>query len=438
MFGGRVSELVNHLDLYRLPWNLADNAISWLEPTAQCNLACDGCYRFNRKEHKSWERTLQELDTFQRLRRFDSMSIAGGDPLLYPDLVRTVEEVRRRGLKPIVNTNGLALKHSLLQDLKQAGVAGFTFHVDSKQGRPGKWRGKDEIELCHLRDELAEKAASIDAACSFNATVYPDTLQYVPALTNWAERRMDVVDTMVYILYRDMPTQDFRFFSGADELHDMAQPGARPDNATAKQKGESGQLVYNLDREREFDDYVTADDCIAAIRQVQPDYQPSAYLNGTQDPSSFKWLLSMRIGRPGHTYGFVGPKFMEAVQSGHHLATGRYLAYVRPELMRRGELALLLSAVDPRTRDIAAKVVRDALLHPRSAASDPLCLQSILVIQPIDVMADGRMNMCDGCPDMTVWNDELVWSCRMDEQERYGGNLTAVPNVAAQQDAAAE
>ena len=32
-----------HLDLYRLPWTLADNAISWLEPTAICNLACDGC-----------------------------------------------------------------------------------------------------------------------------------------------------------------------------------------------------------------------------------------------------------------------------------------------------------------------------------------------------------------------------------------------------------
>ncbi|MBI5808781.1 MAG: hypothetical protein HZA74_10320 [Ignavibacteriales bacterium] len=35
------TKIVNHRDLYRLPWTLPDNAISWLEPTAMCNLACD-------------------------------------------------------------------------------------------------------------------------------------------------------------------------------------------------------------------------------------------------------------------------------------------------------------------------------------------------------------------------------------------------------------
>ncbi|MCL6099711.1 MAG: radical SAM protein, partial [Bacteroidetes bacterium] len=41
------NQVINHLDLYRLPWTLADNAISWLEPTSMCNLSCDGCYREN-------------------------------------------------------------------------------------------------------------------------------------------------------------------------------------------------------------------------------------------------------------------------------------------------------------------------------------------------------------------------------------------------------
>ncbi len=34
---------VDHRRLYRLPWSLPDNAISWLEPTSACNLSCDGC-----------------------------------------------------------------------------------------------------------------------------------------------------------------------------------------------------------------------------------------------------------------------------------------------------------------------------------------------------------------------------------------------------------
>jgi MoaA/NifB/PqqE/SkfB family radical SAM enzyme len=28
---------------YRRPWNLADNAITWLELTTTCNMACEGC-----------------------------------------------------------------------------------------------------------------------------------------------------------------------------------------------------------------------------------------------------------------------------------------------------------------------------------------------------------------------------------------------------------
>ncbi|MCH7827625.1 MAG: radical SAM protein, partial [Bacteroidetes bacterium] len=133
--------LLDHRQLYRLPWTLPDNAISWLEPTSECNLACDGCYRDNEKNsHKSLEEVKHELDVFQRLRNTDCISIAGGDPLLYPNLIEIVKEIKSRGIKPIINTNGIALTKEFLSELKKAGVFGFTFHIDSKQGRPGKWR----------------------------------------------------------------------------------------------------------------------------------------------------------------------------------------------------------------------------------------------------------------------------------------------------------
>jgi len=37
--------------------------------------------------------------------------------------------------------------------------------------------------------------------------------------------------------------------------------------------------------------------------------------------------------------------------------------------------------------------------------------------------------MCDSCPDLTVWNGKLVYSCRMDEQANYGCNLTTRPKA---------
>lgn len=137
--------LIDHKSLYRLPWTLPDNAISWLEPTAQCNLKCDGCYRENENNsHKSLEVIKHELDIFEKYRTADGISIAGGDPLMHPEIVEIVEEIARRGIKPIINTNGMALTKELLLRLIKAGVFGFTFHIDSKQNRP-HWKDKNEL-----------------------------------------------------------------------------------------------------------------------------------------------------------------------------------------------------------------------------------------------------------------------------------------------------
>ena len=195
---------LNHLDYYRLPWNLTDNSITWLEPTSQCNLNCYGCYRKNIKNsHKSLEQVKHELDFFQSQRKSDCISIAGGDPLVYPQIIELVSEIKSRGLKPIINTNGIALTKELLKELKKAGVFGFTFHIDSKQGRgrEEKWRSKNEVELNELRLYYADMlAAEGGIACSFNSTVYGDTVQYIPELIDWAHKHINIVDTMVFIL----------------------------------------------------------------------------------------------------------------------------------------------------------------------------------------------------------------------------------------------
>jgi len=167
-----MSAILDHTKLFRLPWTLSDNAISWLEPTAMCNLACDGCYRENEADsHKSLDEVKHELDVFQAKRTSDCISIAGGDPLLYPHLIELVADVKRRGLKPIINTNGVALTPELLAELKRAGVFGFTFHVDSRQRRGGEWQDKDDLQLNELRLRYARMLADIGGiACSFKTT----------------------------------------------------------------------------------------------------------------------------------------------------------------------------------------------------------------------------------------------------------------------------
>ena len=118
-----------------------------------------------------------------------------------------VKETVKRKMKHILNTNGLALTKEFLKKLKDTGVFGFTFHIDSKQGRP-HWKGKNEIELNELRLHYAEMLAETgNISCSFNATVYEDTLKYFPDLVKWADKHIDIVQIMVFIAYRHVVPQ---------------------------------------------------------------------------------------------------------------------------------------------------------------------------------------------------------------------------------------
>ncbi len=398
---------IDHRTLYRLPWSLPDNAISWLEPTSACNLACDGCYRENvASSHKPLLTVRAEIERFLKLRNADGISIAGGDPLMHPGIVEIVRTVAELGVKPIINTNGGRLTKEMIRDLKHAGAVGFTFHVDSKQGRPG-WKEKDEVALNDLRLEFAELVAEVGGmSCSFNSTVYEDTLQYTSDLVEWAGRHIDIVQGMVFILYRAAaPQLPFDWYAGGKKI-DMSA------------------LVYSESQERRVD--LKSTDVVAEIRKRFPDFTPSAYLNGTEKPDSFKWLLSGRIGTTRKTYGYVGPKFMEVIQTSHHLATGRYLAYARPRLTSLGRSMLLLGVLDAPVRRTAGRYMASVLANPLRLFKG-LHYQSIMIIQPVDFLDNGLQNMCDGCPDMTLWNGELVWSCRMEELKQFGCWVRTVP-----------
>lgn len=397
-------------DIYRLPWSLTDNVLSWLEPTKRCNLYCEGCYSRNDKDSdKSLSEIREDLETFVRLRNVDSISIAGGDPLVHPEIAEIVRMIRQDfGLKAVINTNGLALTETMLDKLVAADVSGFTFHVDSGQVRPG-WKKKDELELCELRLRLARMVARAgDISVSFNATIYPSTKRFVPDLVRWAEEHISLVNSMVFILFRTTREDRFDYFAG-------------------DQKVQLEELVYHDATKNP--EPLEAPEIVDLIRQASPDYSPGAYLGGTTDPNSFKWLIGTRFGTEDGTHGYLGPRAMEAIQVGHHALTGRYLGYSRPSLLRQGKAtALGLSTIDSGCRRVVSRFLRNALRHPRQALK-PLHMQSILVIQPIDNLDDGRANMCDGCPDMTVHNGELVWSCRLDECKQYGQFLTAVPKT---------
>ncbi len=399
-------------DYYRLPWTFNDNVLAWLEPTKRCNLACEGCYsRNDPNSDKSLAQVRADLEVFRRHRRLDSISIAGGDPLVHPDIVEIVRMIRHDfGYKPVLNTNALALTPRLLHELRRAGLFGFTFHIDSSQNRPG-WMGKSEVDLCELRLQYARMvAAEGGMSVAFNATVFRHTLPQVPALVDWAARHIDVVHSMVFILFRTSRAREHDYYAGGQRVN-------------------VEQLAY-LGQDKNPEP-LTAQDAVDQIRQQHPDYAPCAYLGGTHDPSSFKWLVSLRLGTTRRIHGYLGPRYMEAAQAGHHLLLNRYLAYSDPRLLHHGRaMAAAFSPLDGGARGVLKSYLGSAVGDPRELGRR-LHLQSLVIIQPIDFMADGSANMCDGCPDITVHDGQLVWSCRLDERKEHGCWLQAVPRSRA-------
>lgn len=407
---------LDHRALYRLPWSFSDNVIAWLEPTAKCNLSCEGCYRANVDRHKTLQEVRADLDVFRRYRNFDGVSIAGGDPLTHPEVVEIVRMVAGDGYKPVLNTNGLALTEELLRELKAAGLAGVTFHIDSKQGRPG-WKDKDELQLNELRLQLARIVNRVGGiSCAFNATVYEDTLKYLPDLVQWAQDHIDVVNVMVFIAYREAVLDgDFDYYDGGRRI-------------------DAGRLVYAASSKRQRAD-ISAREMVATIRERFPDFAPSAYLGGTEKPDSFKWLLAARVGSRERISGYLGPRLVEATQALHHLWTGRYLAYAAPRLLGMGRSTMLAgSVVDHGARAALRRWLRWIAANPLRIVHRQR-VQSIMFIQPIDVLPDGRQNMCDGCPDVTVHDGELVWSCRLEERLQFGAFVRTVPKRARRTDA---
>ena len=225
----------------------------------------------------------------------------------------------------------------------------------------------------------------------------------------WAQRNVDRVHGLVFITFRAAPLEEEVTYQRGDELVDARH------------------LSYTSETppERNITSYEVHD----LIKEHFAEFDASGYLGGTWKVDSIKWLAGAMIGTRRRTYGSIGSKTMELAQAGHHFFKGRYLAYLNQSNV--GRKVFWLSAIDANVRAAYRRYLGDVLRHPLRLF-DSVYVQSIGVIQGPDIMADGTADMCDSCPDMTVWNGELINSCRMDEYRLFGGFVTVVNRAEAE------
>jgi len=397
---------INPLELFRMPWTMADNSMSWLEPTRKCNITCDACFASNDPQsEKSLKQIENEVKNILRLRRFDGMLIGGGEPLTHPQIIDVVKIVKDHNLKPLLITNGVGLEPDLVHELKKAGIFGFNFHIDSHQSRPG-WRGKSEKELNELRQYFADMIKKEGGlVCGFISTIFPDTVEYVPEIVRWVVQNIDRVRDLVLCVVRFLDT-DGPFDYYIDD-----------------KKVNISETVYYSPRHYEN---LTLLDLYSGIKKVIPDFKLCAYLGGTVHSHSLKWAIGCRIGSTKKTFGNLGAKSMELIQNMHHALKGRYLSFTGPRLNRKAKIMFLLGLFDREIRKAVRNYVLAVVRNPLHLIKR-LYVQKIIIEQPIDILPTGEPDMAEGCPDMTLWKDRLIQNSVLEFYLRYGGPVRIVP-----------
>ena len=197
---------------------------------------------------------------FKKWRNPDNVSIAGGEPLVHPQILDVVAFIAQNGIKPVILTNGQALTPELLRELKKAGLVGFTMHIDSHQGRPS-WRGKNEAEHNELRQFYADMIAEVGGIyLIFNSTVYPSTYHEIPDVVRWGMANINRVHGLVFITYRTATTEDSVGIDASSQPVDIAR------------------LSYTRDS---FDEqFVTGPEVYQIIQENFPQYEAGSYLGG--------------------------------------------------------------------------------------------------------------------------------------------------------------
>jgi hypothetical protein len=240
-------------------------------------------------------------------------------------------------------------------------------------------------------------------------TVYPGNLDLVPEMVRWANEHIDMVHSLVFIGFRNAALEGgFDYFANGEKI----------------------ELGTSYTKPTAEDSYLTSSDIYAKIKENFSHYETSAYMGGSSDPEKVTWLVSAQLGSKGQMYGSVGPKVVELFQVLHHVLYGDYVIYTPSNKVPKIAL-LLLGLIDKGVRRASGGFWRDFLRRPLLLFR-PIYVQSIGIIQGPDLLPDGRVDMCESCPDMTVWNGKLVYSCRMDEWRLYGNYVTAHPRQQAQ------
>jgi hopanoid biosynthesis associated radical SAM protein HpnH len=180
-----------------------------LEPLFQCNLACSFCGKIQHPEHILKRR----MPVDQAIGAIEEsgapmVSIAGGEPLIHPEIHVIVQELIKRKKFVFLCTNAILLKKKM-DNFKPSPYFTWVVHLDGLRERHDQFVERDGIfdKAVEAIREAKERGFRVGTNTTFLSTDTPETVREVLDYLN-DDLGVDTIQISPAYAYEKAPDQD--------------------------------------------------------------------------------------------------------------------------------------------------------------------------------------------------------------------------------------
>jgi hopanoid biosynthesis associated radical SAM protein HpnH len=193
-----------------------------LEPLFACNLKCAGCGKIQQphdllRQRMPVERAVNAIEECGA----PMVSIAGGEPLMHPQIDEIVNELVRRKKYVFLCTNAVLLRKRIDKfDFKPSKYFAFAVHIDGLKERHDLSVAKDGVfdEAVEAVKELQSRGFRVTTNTTFFNT---DTPQTVIEVLDYLNDDLKVSEMMISPAYAYEKAPDQEHFLGVQETREL-------------------------------------------------------------------------------------------------------------------------------------------------------------------------------------------------------------------------
>ncbi|MGZ4461359.1 MAG: adenosyl-hopene transferase HpnH [Gaiellaceae bacterium] len=191
-----------------------------LEPLFQCNLACSFCGKIQYPEHILRQRmpVSQALEAIEECGA-PMVSIAGGEPLVHPEVHELAAELIRRKKFVFLCTNGILMKKKL-DNFKPSPYFSWVVHLDGLKERHDQFVERDGIfdKAVEAIKEAKARGFRVSTNTTFLTTDTPKTVREVLDFLN-DDLQVDLMQISPAYAYEKAPDQEH--FPGVAQTREL-------------------------------------------------------------------------------------------------------------------------------------------------------------------------------------------------------------------------